>query len=94
MLQINKIIVNHTACGTYRYCPEGSEKKLFVMPGYYGKGSIDDNHYSEQIICEPGHYCDRAKKQICPAGTYGNTSGLLTRHCSGLCPAGNYYLMF
>ena len=40
--------------------------------------------------CEPGHYCMDGIKYKCPSGTYGETYGLNTSGCSGVCPAGFY----
>ncbi|ETP31356.1 hypothetical protein F442_19775 [Phytophthora nicotianae P10297] len=43
-----------------------------------------------QRRCEPGRYCVNGERFACPAGTFGNKTGLTTSECSGLC-AGGYY---
>ena len=42
--------------------------------------------------CPPGHYCPRASAEPvpCPAGTFGNASGLEDAACDGLCGRGTY----
>jgi hypothetical protein len=35
-------------------------------------------HRTSQMICEPGSYCIDGVKYSCPAGTFGETSGLTT----------------
>ncbi|KAG3078989.1 hypothetical protein PI125_g20831 [Phytophthora idaei] len=43
-----------------------------------------------QRRCEPGHYCVNGERFACPAGTFGNKTGLTTSECSGPCAAGYY----
>ncbi|KAF4127591.1 hypothetical protein GN958_ATG23220 [Phytophthora infestans] len=43
-----------------------------------------------QRRCEPGHYCVKGERFACPAGVYGNETGLTTFQCSGPCAAGYY----
>ena len=40
--------------------------------------------------CEKGTFCINGIKESCPAGTYGETDGLTSNVCSGLCPAGYF----
>lgn len=41
--------------------------------------------------CPPGSYCPDGRYRLpCPAGTFGNVSGLRDAFCSGLCSAGHY----
>ena len=40
--------------------------------------------------CEVGHYCADGTMTKCPAGTFGESAGLSSTSCSGVCPAGNY----
>ncbi|DAZ95639.1 TPA: hypothetical protein N0F65_002268 [Lagenidium giganteum] len=67
------------------------------MTGYYTTtfpflhGSHSQRHASpQQTKCEPGFYCVQGVRTACPAGSFGNTSGLSTSSCSGLCPLGYY----
>lgn len=87
-------------CGdSYLFCPRGSSKPLHVDLGHYsvtelsnGEAWTDDEHWKDrrtsQILCEPGFYCNYGIKLPCPPGTYGDTSGLFSLDCSGLCPRG------
>jgi hypothetical protein len=40
--------------------------------------------------CPAGSYCGGGKKHSCPPGTYGNSTGLSDRACSGPCPSGYF----
>ena len=59
-----------------------------------GQSGVIPTEYSDelvriaQIICEPGFYCIQGIRYKCPLGSYGSTSGLFTKTCSGLCHAG------
>ncbi|CBK23508.2 uncharacterized protein [Blastocystis hominis] len=48
------------------------------------------NIHVDVTSCPRGNYCKNNVQYICPAGTYGNTLGLSTPLCSGLCVAGFY----
>ena len=55
--------------------------------GYYsGPGEL------RQYKCPPGTYCPRltASPIPCPKGYYGETSGLSSPACTGICPNGSY----
>jgi len=45
-------------------------------------------------LCAPGHYCPAqstsAEQVPCPAGRFGNASGLTTAACTAVCPVGHY----
>lgn len=56
-------------------------KKYRILKGVHRVG---------QAICELGHYCQNGIKFRCPAGTFGNSTGLTSGECSGICPAGFY----
>mgnify|MGYP003387336271 CR=1 FL=1 len=45
---------------------------------------------STQAICDVGHYCVGGVRHSCPAGVYGDTEGLTTAECSGVCPSGYF----
>lgn len=78
------------ACGeNARYCPQGSAFPLEVSFGYYSIGGLNTTR-SGQKICEKGYYCNHAVKIACEAGTYGDSEGLFTDDCSGLCKSGYY----
>lgn len=96
---------NQYACGDPSYyCPIGSANPLLVSPGYYtfGRGSgggISDASGSSssggftqvgQRICEEGFFCSGGIKSECLPGYYGDSKGLQTGACSGLCPMGYY----
>lgn len=40
--------------------------------------------------CNPGTYCLNGIVYDCPAGTYGDSYGLYSSKCSGLCRRGYY----
>lgn len=87
-------------CGSSdKYCPAGSPYPLQVDIGYYSfpsnstinnSESISYNTQSSQLQCEPGSYCVKGIKYPCPAGSYGDNSGLAHTSCSGVCPSGYY----
>ena len=61
--------------------------------GYYTLQKTDN--YGNTIsyaraICPAGSYCSGGEKTLCPAGHFGETTGLSTADCSGSCPAGYY----
>ena len=43
-----------------------------------------------QLQCQPGYYCSGGKRQLCPAGRYGDTAGLSSDACSGISRAGYF----
>lgn len=55
-------------------------------PGFYcPAGSLNP------IQCPIGYYCpDGIMKEPCPAGSYGSSTGLRDRECSGKCQPGHY----
>ncbi|KAL7533460.1 hypothetical protein ACHAXR_010386 [Thalassiosira sp. AJA248-18] len=77
-------------CGdAYVYCPPGSSEPLNVDLGYYSiteSEKATSGRATAQAICEPGFKCQNGLKMPCEAGTYGETSGLATDDCTGLCP--------
>mmetsp|Transcript_24846 Transcript_24846/g.52004 ORF Transcript_24846/g.52004 Transcript_24846/m.52004 type:complete len:389 (+) Transcript_24846:1244-2410(+) len=84
-------------CGeAYLYCPYGSSKPLDVDLGYYSiaefatekEGMDTVKIRTAQVLCEPGFYCESGRRFYCPPGTYGETPGLVSDNCSGLCPRG------
>jgi len=83
-------------CGSVdRYCPANSSAPSGVDIGYYsiggeGYGETAELYRIRQEICPKGSYCDNGRKHNCPAGTYGDQTGLFYQFCSGFCPAGFY----
>ncbi|OQR97987.1 hypothetical protein THRCLA_06800 [Thraustotheca clavata] len=91
-------------CGGPNYfCPKGTSSRIVVSVGYYtvsssdpGTGLDDSVEYgiaaraNAQFICDPGYYCNRGIRYACPAGTYGNNTGLTTATCTSICPPGFY----
>jgi hypothetical protein len=65
-----------------------------ALPGTYcGQGATA----STGILCPPGRYSLGGSSSFdcvnCPIGRFGNTSGLSTSDCSGLCAPGQYGTM-
>lgn len=66
------------------YCPEGIDKPISVNIGYYSLPNTDLTALSESTeilriseeICPVGYFCSDGLKYPCPAGTYGNASGM------------------
>jgi hypothetical protein len=56
------------------------------VQGYYTKTDRNADQRAEQVICQPGHYCIAGVNYECPAGVYGNSSGLSTVDCTGPLP--------
>ena len=47
--------------------------------------------FSCNAPCPKGSYCPSQYRTMpCPAGRYGNRSGLVTNYCTGVCPRGSY----
>ena len=61
-----------------------ADPNQLCAPGYHCP-TID-----QQIECPAGSYCGGGKKHSCPPGTYGNSTGLSDRACSGPCPSGYF----
>ena len=82
------------------FCPAGSEHPVQVSKGFYSVGFGNEVFEAEllrvdQMICDPGYYCVLGQRYPCPAGTFGNSSGIsspdsLFYLCSGVCPSGSY----
>ena len=86
--------------GQQYYCPSGSSVPLQVGAGYYSYGGAKASTATSRALC-PGPldsasngsavYCDGSGDiKPCPAGSFGNTSGLSSASCSGACTAGYY----
>lgn len=80
------------------FCPAGSKIPTPVWSGYYTIRSsalaisfYDDRQVrAAQLQCEPGYYCSRGEKFLCPAGRYGNQVGETSPLCTGVCKRGYY----
>ena len=69
----------HVCGGVDRYCPRGSGRPTFVNLGYYTAGNEEDLANltrTRQVLCEAGSFCVVGVRQLCPAGVFGNVSGL------------------
>jgi hypothetical protein len=78
------------ACGNNTvYCPAGAAAPLNVGVGNYSVG-VSASTRDSQSVCAAGSYCSGGVSTSCPSGVYGNTSGLSSAACSGLCLAGYY----
>jgi hypothetical protein len=51
--------------------------------------SAASNRVNESV-CPVGHYCVNGVRLPCPAGRYGDSPGLSSASCSGVCVAGYY----
>ena len=62
-----------------------------VSSGYYTGPETDDAtlRYA-QTVCPVGYYCSVGVRNPCPAGSYGNTTGLSSSSCNGPCAPGYY----
>jgi hypothetical protein len=55
------------------------------------KEGMDTRHTrTAQVECEPGYNCQNGVRRPCRAGTYGETRGLVSEDCSGLCPRAHF----
>ena len=71
------------ACEPGRYCAPGSKKGLLC-----GRGS-----YCQQTSCYLYNgTCGAEEQTLCPAGRYGDATGLTNDSCSGECDTGHYCL--
>lgn len=92
--------IQHKCGNSTVFCPPGSAAPTpVVSKGYYtthaglyeGKLSLHDpfnETMSAQLLCEPGHWCERGVKQQCQAGRFGWRHGEDRPACGGLCRAG------
>lgn len=64
-------------CGNRNvYCPVGSPAPVAVTPGFYTNGGVSASTHPLQIAAEPGFYALDGIRRPCPAGTWGNVTGL------------------
>ena len=71
------------------FCPEGSAAPLVALPGHFTRGGNRTTRF-DQLLCPPGSYCVDGRIFDCPAGTYGRSSGLQSKECTGLCQKGHF----
>ncbi len=57
--------------------------------GYYTIGGKADTR-TDEIIAPKGYYARSGELFKCPAGTFGNVTGLAREQCSGKCRGGYY----
>jgi hypothetical protein len=83
-----------TCGGAAFYCPEGSGAPISILPGNYSIGGPveTDTMRTGTAPCPFGsNYClGDGLSRVCPAGVYGNASGLATPLCSGPCSPGYF----
>ena len=72
------------------FCREGSIEPQPVTEGFYSVGGSSNATRAEETIAPKGHFAKDGILFECPRGHYGNTSGLFTDDCSGICEAGWY----
>lgn len=81
-------------CGAANvYCKMGSVLPTQVTDGYYTTNG-DEEHRSDERICESGFFCKGGIKKICPAGFFcpnvGMNSPLECGDASKFCTEGSY----
>ena len=72
---------------------QGVASPIRVASGYYSGPDAPPalaQNQQFQTPCPIGAYCVDGVLYACPAGTFGNTTGLATSTCSGVCRAGYY----
>lgn len=69
------------------FCAEGSIEPQPVEKGYYTVGGTFDER-EEQVIAPKGYYATEGVLVECPAGHFGNATGLFNDDCSGSCHQG------
>ena len=73
-------------CGVGFYCPAGSSDPIPVPYGYISL-PFDVSLFLRFAIsiCPLGSYCISGVRSLCPAGFFGDSYGLSSKNCSGLC---------
>ncbi len=89
------VLTSSLACSSsLRYCPDGSSSPLNTSVGFFAvmvsPSAPGVPVYGNQSVCEMGHYCIDGVSMPCPAGKYGNITGLSSAACSGDCDGGYY----
>jgi hypothetical protein len=77
-------------CEHDQFCPAGSAKPRAPRKGAH----VVEMAATEEVACPMGSFCspDEAPggARLCPAGAFGNATGLSSAACSGPCAAGYY----
>ncbi|RLN87726.1 hypothetical protein BBJ28_00020060, partial [Nothophytophthora sp. Chile5] len=77
-------------CDEGTFCPIGSATPRLPKPGTH----VVALSSPEEAACPLGSFCSPAEApgaaRLCPAGTFGNSTGLTTAACSGVCRPGFY----
>lgn len=81
--------MNQTAPASV-YCPYGSAAPVSVGVGNFTSGSPLESTRSLEEVCAVGSYCEAGKSSRCPEGRFGNSTGLWSSVCSGVCDDGCY----
>ena len=71
--------------GTVRTACSLVQKGFYSIPDKAARAGTREG----ELICERGHYCVGGNKFECPAGTFGEKTGLWNETCSGYCTAGS-----
>ncbi|KAE9046246.1 hypothetical protein PR003_g1884 [Phytophthora rubi] len=69
------------------FCRQGSSVPNAVDTGYYTVATQAELR-TDEIVCPTGSYCIGGVQYFCPERTYGNTTGLASKACSGKCQNG------
>ncbi|KAJ8535084.1 hypothetical protein ON010_g13655 [Phytophthora cinnamomi] len=69
------------------FCRQGSSVPVAVDTGYYTVASQAELR-TDEIVCPAGSYCIGGVHYLCPERTYGATTGLASKACSGRCQDG------
>ena len=82
---------SHDCGNSSVYCPTGSYVPTPVSSGYYsGPIYLNPKNRFQQWICPVGHYCIDGESRLCDGGHFGNSTGLSSSSCSGLCRSGYF----
>jgi len=77
-------------CGASNlYCLEGATKPTQVSTGYYSVGGTNTTRHRHEIAPK-GYYASDGVVLPCHSGHYGDSEGLSTDECSGVCESGWY----
>ena len=76
----------HSITHTPRHPTQPLISPLNPLPTSYSTGP--SNRRTGYSKCPKGHYCNRGRAHKCPAGRYGDATGLTNPDCSGPCAGG------
>ena len=86
------VLADVNKCGNpASYCPSGSASVSPTPQGFFAiETTAGSGLYYNVSRCEPGYYCVDGVSAACQPGRFGDTWGLFTDDCTGLCTAGYF----